>query len=289
MTYSGAELAALLAEAGIEPSRSLGQNFVVDPNTVRRIVRLAGVGPGERVVEVGAGLGSLTRALLDAGAEVTAVEIDRRLTPILRRRLEPEGVRVVEADALRVDWPALLGEGGPPWRLVANLPYNVGVPIVLTVLEQAPMVHDLVVMLQREVAERLAARPGQKAYGAPSVKAAYWADAALLGTVPPSVFLPRPHVESALVHLVRRAPPPPADRVERGWLFALVEAGFGQRRKMLRRSLAGLATDAQLLAAGVDPTDRAERLDLGAWARLAEAAAAGRGNPAPPPGRVGRR
>lgn len=261
----------LLDQHGLEPSRALGQNFVVDANTVARIARLAGVQPGDRVVEVGAGLGSLTLALLDAGAEVTAVEVDRRLVPVLRQVVEPRGATVVEADATTADWQRLLDGPAGSWTLVANLPYNLATAIVLDVLDRAPEVAELLVMVQKEVGERLAAGPGTKAYGIPSLRVAYWAEAKVVGVVPRTVFHPRPKVDSVLVHLRRH--PEPAVAADADLLFRLVRAGFGQRRKMLRRSLAELAAPADFERAGVDPEARAEALDLAAWARLCDAVA----------------
>jgi 16S rRNA (adenine1518-N6/adenine1519-N6)-dimethyltransferase len=276
VTHGRAEIHELLLANDLRPSRALGQNFVADGNTVRRIVKLAGVGPGSRVVEIGAGLGSLTLALVEAGAEVTAVEVDRHVLPVLRSVVEPEGVRVVEADALRMDFGDLLDDG-PPWALVANLPYNVAVPLVIRVLEEAPQVESLLVMVQREVGERLAARAGDGAYGAVSVKVAYWATAAVVGKVSASVFIPRPNVESVLVRLDRHpgGPRPTGDgRVGPGApeyerLFAVVRGGFAHRRKMLRRALLDLVDPEAFVAAGVDPTARAEELGLDAWERLA--------------------
>jgi 16S rRNA (adenine1518-N6/adenine1519-N6)-dimethyltransferase len=264
----------LLADHGLSPSRALGQNFVADPNTVRRIARLAGVGPGDRVVEVGPGLGSLTVALAETGAEVTAVELDRRLLPVLRSVVEPLGVRVVEGDAMALDWDEVLGgdvaDGGEDgWALVANLPYNVATPLVLDLLASVPQIDRMLVMVQREVGERLAAGPGSKAYGIPSVKVAYRAVAEVVGRVPPTVFIPQPRVESALVRL-RRLPEAPVD-TDPERLFRLVEAGFGQRRKMLRRSLASLVDPSAFERAGVRPDARAEELRLDDWARLANA------------------
>lgn len=276
MTLSPRQVRDLLDEHGLAPSRALGQNFVADPNTVRRIARLAEVGEGDRVVEIGPGLGSLTLALVETGAEVTAVELDRHLLPVLRSVVEPLGVQVVQGDALRLDWDALLasaGEPGRPWVLVANLPYNIATPLVLDLLAGVPAIERMLVMVQREVGERLAAGPGDKAYGIPSVKVAYYADAAVVGRVPPTVFVPPPRVESALVRL-RRLPRPRVD-VEPDRLFRLVEAGFGQRRKMLRRSLSGLVDPAAFAAAGVRPEARAEELELQDWARLAGAAPGG--------------
>ena len=270
MTLSPRQVRELLDEHGLAPSRALGQNFVADPNTVRRIARLAEVGDGDQVVEIGPGLGSLTLALVETGARVTAVELDRHLLAPLRSVVEPHGVQVVHGDAMRLDWDDLLtsaGTPGHPWALVANLPYNVATPLVLDLLEHVPAIERMLVMVQREVGERLAARPGSKAYGIPSVKVAYRADAAVVGRVPPTVFIPPPRVESALVRLRRLAAPRVDAPPER--LYQLVEAGFGQRRKMLRRSLAGLVDAAAFDEAGVRPEARAEELDLAAWGRLA--------------------
>src|SRR3954447_16875655 len=216
-----------MAEHGVRPSRALGQNFVVDQNTVRRIARLAGVGSGDHVLEIGAGLGSLTLALAETGAGITAVEIDRHLLPALRSVVEPAGVTVVEGDATALDWNGLLGDR--TWTLVANLPYNVATPLVADLLDGVPQIARMLVMVQREVGERLAAKVGDEAYGAVSVKVAYWATAAVVGRVPPTVFVPAPKVESALVSIERRAAPAtdaPYDR-----LFELVRAGFAGRRK----------------------------------------------------------
>ena len=288
MTLTRSQLLALLAEHGISPSRALGQNFVADPNTVRRIARLAGVGPGDRVVEIGAGLGSLTLALAATGAAVTAVEIDRHLVPILRSVVtgaetgaNPAGgtVDVVEGDALRLDWDALLGPS--TWTLVANLPYNVATPLVADLLDGVPNIRRMLVMVQREVGERLAARPGDDAYGAVSVKVAYWATAAVVGRVPATVFVPQPRVESALVEIVRR--PEPAVGAPYDRLFQLVRAGFATRRKMLRRALSGLIDPAAFEAAGIAPEARAEELDVAAWGRLAAWSPVSPPRSSPPP------
>ena len=276
MTLTRREVIDLLSRHGIRPSRALGQNFVVDQNTVRRVARLAGVGPGDHVVEIGAGLGSLTLALAETGAGVVAVELDRYLVPVLRTVVEPAGVRVVEGDALRLAWDEVLApstdraDGAPPWVLVANLPYNVATPLLMTLLEQVPAIGRMLVMVQREVGERLAAAPGSGAYGAVSVKVAYRAVATVVGRVPPTVFVPQPRVESVLVSIDRR--PAPAVDVDEGRLFALVEAGFAHRRKMLRRALAGVMDPAAFAAAGIAPEARAEELDIDAWGRLTECA-----------------
>ena len=271
MTSSPREAAELLARHGLSPRRAFGQNFVVDPNTVRRIARLSAVGAGDHVVEIGAGLGALTRALLDTGADVTAIEIDRGLVAVLRAEVAPLGVRVIEGDARSLDWPAVLA-GANQWVLVANLPYNVATPLIADLLDHVAAITRMLVMVQREVGERLAARPGTSAYGAVSVKVAYWATAEIVGRVPPTVFLPRPKVESALVSIVRRPRPAVDNAIDRERLFALVRAGFGQRRKMLRRSLAGLVPPAAFEAAGIPPEARAEELSVEEWGRLATAA-----------------
>jgi 16S rRNA (adenine1518-N6/adenine1519-N6)-dimethyltransferase len=272
MVLTPSEASRLLAAHGRSPSRALGQNFVVDPNTVRRIARLAGVGPGDHVVEVGAGLGSLTLALAETGAEVTAVEVDRHLVEVLEELL-PErapGVRLVAGDAMALDWTELLA-GADRWVLVANLPYNVATPLVLDLLDDVPAIERMLVMVQKEAGERLVAGPGDAAYGIPSVKVAFHARAELVGTVGPNVFLPKPKVESALVSITRHegGPAPEAADADPERLFALVRAGFGQRRKMLRRSLAGLLDEAAIDAAGVDPQARAETVTLAQWAALA--------------------
>jgi 16S rRNA (adenine1518-N6/adenine1519-N6)-dimethyltransferase len=266
VTLSGADVRRLMDTYGLAPSRARGQNFVVDPNTVRRVARLAGIGPGDRVVEIGAGLGSLSLALAETGASVTAIEIDTRLLPALRSVVEPVGVTVVEGDALTLDWAALLGD--ERWVLVANLPYNVATPLVADLLDGVPAIGRMLVMVQREVGERLAAQPGDEAYGAVSVKVAYWATAKVVGRVPPTVFHPVPKVESALVRIDRR-PAPAVGDVDPAWLFRLVRAGFGQRRKMLRRSLATLVPAEAFATAGIRPEARAEELSVDDWGRLA--------------------
>jgi len=260
----------LLDRHHVRPSRALGQNFVVDPNTVRRIARLAQIEAGDPVVEVGAGLGSLTVALVEAGADVTAVELDRHLLPVLDEVLTESDPRprIVHGDALKLDWSRLLA-GHSRWQLVANLPYNVATPLVLDVLDGVPAIDRMLVMVQREVGERLAAPASTPAYGIPSVKVAYWASAEIVGRVGPNVFLPRPKVESVLVRIVRRASP--ATPADPGRLFSLVRAGFGQRRKMLRRALAGRVGPDDFDRAAIPPEARAEELSVQQWGRLAGA------------------
>jgi len=262
------EIRALLARHGVRPSKALGQNFLTDANTARRIVRLAELQPGDRVVEVGPGLGSLTLELADTGAHVLAIELDRHLVPILEGIVDGRDVEVVQADAVRVDWDAQLGSES--WVMVANLPYNVAATVVLRALETAPMIKRFLVMVQREVGDRLAAGAGDDAYGAVSVKVAYYATAKVVGTVSPNVFVPRPNVESALVLLVRHEQPP-VDVSDVDRLFDLVRAGFATRRKTLRNTLAGRIDADQFARAEVDPQARAETLSLDDWARLAHA------------------
>jgi 16S rRNA (adenine1518-N6/adenine1519-N6)-dimethyltransferase len=274
-----ADVRRIAAALGVRPTKTLGQNFVVDANTVRRIVRLAGVGEGDTVVEVGPGLGSLTIGLLATGARVVAIEVDPVLAaalPATVAELAPEtAVRldVVAADAL--DVTSLPGD---PAHLVANLPYNVAVPVLLTWLERFPRLRSGLVMVQAEVAERLAAAPGEPAYGVPSVKAAWWADVRRAGSVPRQVFWPVPNVESGLVSFTRREPP--ATTASREQVFACVDAAFAQRRKTLRAALApwagsAAAAEAALRRAGVDPSTRGERLPVERFAAVAAALATG--------------
>jgi 16S rRNA (adenine1518-N6/adenine1519-N6)-dimethyltransferase len=272
VTHSGADIAALLDTHGLRPSRALGQNFVADPNTVRRIARWAEVGPDSSVLEFGAGLGSLTLALAETGARVVAVELDRYILPVLRTVAEPVGVEVIAGDAMELNVAALLADRGPgPWSLVANLPYNIATPLVMKTLVEVPAVTKYLVMVQREVGERMAAGVGDDAYGSVSVRIAYFAESAVAARIPASVFIPRPNVESVLVRLTRRPEPvvsPELVSYER--LATVVKAGFGQRRKMLRRALAGVVTPDAFERAGLRPEARAEELNVEEWGRLAQ-------------------
>ncbi|MEM7324069.1 MAG: 16S rRNA (adenine(1518)-N(6)/adenine(1519)-N(6))-dimethyltransferase RsmA [Actinomycetota bacterium] len=258
----------LLEDGDLAPSRALGQNFLCDGHMIEKIVRLSGVGPGDRVIEIGPGLGSLTVGLCAAGARVTAIEVDRYLVPALRTVVgdyERSGsLRIVNQDVREVDWDELLGD--EEWTVVANLPYNIATPLVLDLLAAEPRLVSWLVMVQREAGERLVADPGSKVYGIPSVLVAYWASAQLVGSVGADLFHPKPNVESVLVRIDRslETPAAPFDRVAE-----LVRAGFGQRRKMLRRSLADLVTPDQMGAASIDPTARPEELGVEAWVRLA--------------------
>lgn len=268
-----ATIKASLAEHGLTPSRALGQNFLADPNTARRIVRLAGIAPGDTVLEVGPGLGSLTLALVEAGARVIAVELDRHVLDALRTNLgEDPSVQILNADALDADWDSLVGSADRV-SMVANLPYNVATAVVIRALETSRRIERYLVMVQREVGERLAARPRTKAYGAVTVKVGYYGHAEVVGFVPANVFIPKPGVESALVRITRHGEPP-VNVIDPEAMFMLVRAGFATRRKMLRQSLKRMLGDdtiAALERAGLDPTARAEELDLEAWAALANA------------------
>ncbi|MGX2995213.1 16S rRNA (adenine(1518)-N(6)/adenine(1519)-N(6))-dimethyltransferase RsmA [Streptomyces sp. JNUCC 64] len=277
-----ADIRELAAALGVKPTKQRGQNFVIDANTVRRIVRTAGVRPEDRVVEVGPGLGSLTLALLEAAEHVTAVEIDDTLAAALPAtvgaRLPGRADRfsLVHSDALRVtELP-----GPAPTALVANLPYNVAVPVLLHMLERFPTIERTLVMVQAEVADRLAAAPGSKVYGVPSVKAAWYAEVKRAGSIGRNVFWPAPNVDSGLVSLVRRAEPltTTASRAE---VFRVVDAAFAQRRKTLRAALSGwagsaAAAEAALVAAGVSPQARGESLTVEEFARIAEHGPAGK-------------
>jgi 16S rRNA (adenine1518-N6/adenine1519-N6)-dimethyltransferase len=269
VTHSRPAIRALLDEHDLAPRRDLGQNFVADPNTVRRIAELAKVTAGDHVVEIGAGLGSLTLALAETGADVVAIEVDRGVVPVLRDTVADQAnVRVVEVDAMEADWSTVIDPNvGGGWTLVANLPYNVATPLVCDILDDVPHITRLLVMVQREVAERFAAQPRSSAYGAVSVKTAFWGSARIVGHVPASVFYPKPNVESALVEIERRSPPD----VDASTLFELVKTAFGQRRKMLRKSLAGRVTPEQFEAASIEATARPEELDVDAWVRLTTA------------------
>ena len=273
-----AEIRELAASLGIRPTKALGQNFLHDPNTIRRIVRTAALDRDDVVVEIGPGLGSLTLGLLPAAARVTAIEIDPVLAAALpgtvASRLPDlaDRLSVLTADALRLTAIA----GPQPTALVANLPYNVAVPVVLHLLAQLPTLRRGLVMVQSEVADRLAAKPGSRVYGVPSVKLAWYASVRRAGAVPRTVFWPVPNVDSGLVAFTRRPPPQGVGAASRREVFAAVDAAFAQRRKTLRSALAGWAgspvrAEAVLRAAGVDPGLRGEALDVADFARIAAA------------------
>jgi 16S rRNA (adenine1518-N6/adenine1519-N6)-dimethyltransferase len=273
--FGASDIRRLAEEIGIRPTKTLGQNFVIDGNTIRRIVSVASIGADETVLEVGPGLGSLTLGLLDAAKAVVAVEID----PVLAAKL-PETVRtwrpeaadsfhLVQADAMKVTSLPI-----EPTALVANLPYNVAVPVVLHLLQHFPSLQHGLVMVQDEVADRLAAGPGSKTYGVPSVKAAWYSSMRKAGVIGMNVFWPAPKIHSGLVAFTRREAP--VKTATREQVFAVIDAAFAQRRKTLRAALAGWAggpaeAERCLVAAGVDPTARGEVIDISAFARIAEA------------------
>jgi 16S rRNA (adenine1518-N6/adenine1519-N6)-dimethyltransferase len=276
MTLLGAaQIRELAAALNLKPSKSLGQNFVIDSNVCTKIVRTAAVGPTDIALEIGPGLGSLTLALLESAASVLAVEIDSRLAEQLPKTVanlfeHPENLTVLNKDALTIQSLPV-----DPTVLVANLPYNVSVPVLLHMLEKFQTLRTGVVMVQAEVADRLAAKPGTKDYGIPSVKAAWWAEVKGAGSVSRSVFWPAPNVDSKLVSFTRRQTP--GDEELRRKVFAIIDAAFAQRRKMLRSALSGLygsssAAEEILNRAHIDPTLRGEALEIGGFCAIAAVA-----------------
>ena len=276
MTLLGAaQIRELAEQLDLKPSKSLGQNFVIDSNVCTKIVRTAGVTSDDIALEIGPGLGSLTLALLDAAQSVIAVEIDPRLAQQLPITVaehfeHPENLTVINKDALAVNDLSVA-----PTVLVANLPYNVSVPVLLHLLEKFPTLRTGVVMVQAEVADRLAAKPGGKEYGIPSVKAAWWADVKNVGTVSRSIFWPAPNVDSKLVGFTRREPA--GSEESRAKVFTIIDAAFAQRRKMLRSALSSLygsssAAEAILIKAGIDPTLRGEALQIESFCKIAAVA-----------------
>jgi 16S rRNA (adenine1518-N6/adenine1519-N6)-dimethyltransferase len=266
------ETRELLRRYNLRPKTSIGQHFVADPNTIRKVVRIAGIAAGDQVLEIGPGLGALSLALLDAGAHLIAVELDRALEPVLAEVLAGRDARVVIADALAVDYRRLLG--GRSTALVANLPYQVATPLILDLLVGTPAIQSFTVMVQREVGERLAAAPGDDAYGAVSAKIAFLASARVAARVSRRVFYPMPDVESVVVRIDRRSRP--AVRIARAWLFGVIEAGFAQRRKTIRRALRGAGWAAEdveraLERASVPGEARAETLGVPEFAAIAKA------------------
>lgn len=273
------ETRGLLARHGLVPRTQLGQHFIIDPNTIRRIVTDAAIEPGSAVIEVGPGLGTLTRALATAAGPVIAIERDRGLAPVLEETLAAcPNVEVVFQDAMKVSWPELLDARTlPAASLVANLPYQISTGLLLTMLETEPRIASMTVMVQKEVGERLVAAPGDEGYGAVSVKIAALAASRIAFKVSRQVFLPVPDVDSVVVRLERRADALPAG-ADRAQLWKVIDAGFAQRRKTLRRALRGAgftpeALEAACEVAGIDPGARAETLDLAAFERLATALA----------------
>ncbi|MDQ3646665.1 MAG: 16S rRNA (adenine(1518)-N(6)/adenine(1519)-N(6))-dimethyltransferase RsmA [Actinomycetota bacterium] len=279
----GRRLAELLERHEVRPKKSLGQNFVIDPNTIRKVIAIAGLSPEAHVLEIGPGAGSLTLALAQAAARVTAVEIDARLIPVLHEVLQGlDGVDIVQGDAMLMD-PGSFGAS----HLVGNLPYNIAVPIVMHVLQQAPSIQELTVMTQSEVGERLAASPGSKVYGQASVMTQFYGATSVAARVSRRAFHPIPNVDSVLVRISRRSAPLPVDPVA---MSTVVRGAFSQRRKTMRNALASAlggiaAAEALIRSAGLDVASRAEEIPLDGFVSLAQAYG---GHPASagPPGRV---
>jgi len=270
----GADIRALAAALGVVPTKKLGQNFVTDPNTIRKIVAQAKLTGDETVVEIGPGLGSLTLGLLEVAKNVIAVEIDHKMAAAIEetvsKRAPGKDFYLVSADALKVTELPL-----EPQALVANLPYNISVPVLLHFLEQFPSIHSGLVLVQAEVAQRLAATPGSKVYGVPSAKLAWYAESNLAGNIGRNIFWPVPNVDSALVYFVKRATPL-GDEALRLSTFAVIDEAFAQRRKTLRQALANWAgtpalAEQALLAAGIDPTKRGEALTILDFVSIAKA------------------
>ena len=274
------DIRSIASRAGISPAKKYGQNFVIDPGTVRKIAALAGPGPSSTVIEVGPGLGSLTLALLETGAAVFAVEIDPKLAGLLSSTVEtymPQAagrLHVIRTDALELE-PSQISSAPASLMLVSNLPYNAATPIILTLLERFPGLSSFVVMVQKEVAERLAAQPGSKVYGVPSVKLAWYGTAQFAGVIGRNVFWPAPHIDSALVEFHRHTDPQPAERSKNHTLknrtFLLIDKAFGQRRKTLRSALKGIVGDNAYRQAGIDASRRGETLTIEEFAALARA------------------
>ena len=269
MSLTRTEVKNLLLKYEIHPKKSLGQNFVVEPNTIRQIIKLADLDPADFVIEVGSGLGSLTLALLESCEHVTAVEVDDVLVKILKETTGDQTgnkLRIIHADVMTLDLKQVLEERSNHWNLVANLPYNIAVPMICDFLEKAPLISKMTVMVQREVAERMIAKVGDKAYGLPSVKIEYFAEAKIIADIPPTVFIPKPRVESSIVQIVRRDNPIISEDYE--ILFSLIKSAFRHRRKMLRSSLKGILCTDDFTATEIDPTKRAENLTLKEWELL---------------------
>ena len=271
MSLTRTEVKNLLLKYEIHPKKSLGQNFVVEPNTIRQIIKLADLDPEDFVLEVGSGLGSLTLALLESCKHVTAIEVDDVLVNILKETTGNQAenkLRIIHADVMKLDLQQVLEQKNSQWNLVANLPYNIAVPMICDFLESTSLISKMTVMVQREVAERMVAKVGEKAYGLPSVKIEYFAEAKIIADIPPTVFLPKPRVESSIVQIVRRKNPMISENYE--VLFSLIKSAFRHRRKMLRSSLKGILSTDDFALTEIDPTKRAENLALKEWELLAK-------------------
>ena len=270
MVVGKSDLKDMMEKHDLRPSKSLGQNFVVDPNTILKIIRAANIEKGEQILEIGPGLGSLT-SQLSATSKVVAIELDRYLIPALEEVLNHFGkrknVEIVQEDAMKIDWQEFFAQRQGVWKMVANLPYNIATPLLVTLLENAPEIQAIYVMVQLEVGERFAASPRSKAYGIPSVKAQYWAETKVLGKVSPNVFLPVPKVDSAILQIIRKPSP---SEVNYANFSRLIQTAFQHRRKMIRKSLNTLVPLANFSIAELSPQARPEELSVTDWVKLAK-------------------
>ena len=268
MVIGKSDLKNIMEKHDLKPSKSLGQNFVVDPNTILKIIRAANIEKHQQILEIGPGLGSLT-SQLSTTSKVVAIELDRYLVPALEEVLnhfgERENVEIIHKDAMKIDWKEFFSHRQGIWKMVANLPYNIATPLIVTLLENAPEIQSIFVMVQLEVGERFAASPKSKAYGIPSVKAQYWAETKVLGKVSPNVFLPIPKVDSAILQIIRKPSPPEVNYTN---FSRLIQTAFQHRRKMIRKSLTTLIPISNFTIAEISPQSRPEELSVADWVKL---------------------
>ncbi len=269
MVIGKSDLKNIMEQHNLKPSKSLGQNFVVDPNTILKIIRAANIEKHQQILEIGPGLGSLT-SQLSTTSKVVAIELDRYLIPALEEVLnhfgERENVEIIHQNAMKIDWKEFFSHRQGIWKMVANLPYNIATPLIVTLLENAPEIQSIFVMVQLEVGERFAASPKSKAYGIPSVKAQYWAETKVLGKVSPNVFLPVPKVDSAILQIIRKPSPPEVNYTN---FSRLIQTAFQHRRKMIRKSLSTLIPVSNFTIAEISPQSRPEELSVADWVKLA--------------------
>ena len=269
MVIGKSDLKNIMEQHDLKPSKSLGQNFVVDPNTILKVIRAANIEKHQQILEIGPGLGSLT-SQLSATSKVVAIELDRYLIPALEEVLnhfgERENVEIIHQNAMKIDWKEFFSHRQGIWKMVANLPYNIATPVIVNLLENAPEIQSIFVMVQLEVGERFAASPKSKAYGIPSVKAQYWAETKVLGKVSPNVFLPVPKVDSAILQIIRKPSPPEVNYTN---FSRLIQTAFQHRRKMIRKSLSTLIPVSNFTIAEISPQSRPEELSVADWVKLA--------------------
>ena len=269
MVIGKSDLKNIMEQHDLKPSKSLGQNFVVDPNTILKVIRAANIEKHQQILEIGPGLGSLT-SQLSTTSKVVAIELDRYLIPALEEVLnhfgERENVEIIHQNAMKIDWKEFFSHRQGIWKMVANLPYNIATPLLVTLLENAPDIQSICVMVQLEVGERSAASPKSKAYGIPSVKAQYWAETKVLGKVSPNVFLPVPKVDSAILQIIRKPSPPEVNYTN---FSRLIQTAFQHRRKMIRKSLSTLIPVSNFTIAEISPQSRPEELSVEDWVKLA--------------------